>query len=95
MAGKPFAPIYDLALSLADQALGRPVDRSRVLAIGDGLATDIAGAQTQGLDRLFVAAGIHGAEALGPDGRLSAAAIDNLLATADLMADFAMGDLAW
>jgi HAD superfamily hydrolase (TIGR01459 family) len=72
MAGKPFAPIYDLALSLADQALGRPLDRSRVLAIGDGLATDIAGAQAQGLDRLFIAAGIHGAEVLGADGRLSA-----------------------
>jgi ribonucleotide monophosphatase NagD (HAD superfamily) len=95
MAGKPFAPIYDLALSLADQALGRPIDRSRVLAIGDGLATDIAGAQAQGLDRLFIAAGIHGAEALGPDGRLSAEAVDNLLAAADLTADFAMGDLAW
>jgi ribonucleotide monophosphatase NagD (HAD superfamily) len=95
MAGKPFAPIYDLALSLADQALGRPLDRSRVLAIGDGLATDIAGAQAQGLDRLFIAAGIHGAEVLGADGRLSAEAVDDLLADAELTADFAMADLAW
>ena len=95
MAGKPFAPIYDLALSLADPALGRPHDRARILAIGDGLATDIAGAQARGLDRLFVAAGIHGAEARGPDGRLSAAAVDDLLALAGLRADFAIGDLAW
>lgn len=95
MAGKPFAPIYDLALSLADQALGRPLDRSRVLAIGDGLATDIAGAQAQGLDRLFIAAGIHGAEVLGADGRLSAELVDDLLAAAELTADFAMADLAW
>jgi HAD superfamily hydrolase (TIGR01459 family) len=95
MAGKPFAPIYDLALTLADPALGRPHDRSRILAIGDGLATDIAGAQAQGLDRLFIAAGIHGAEARGSDGRLSARAVDDLLAAAGLAADFAMGDLAW
>jgi HAD superfamily hydrolase (TIGR01459 family) len=95
MAGKPFRPIYDLALSRADEALGRPHDRSRVLAIGDGLATDIAGAQARGLDRLFVAAGIHGADVRGADGRLSAEAVDDLLAEAGLSADFAMGDLAW
>ena len=95
MAGKPFAPIYELALSVADEALGRPHERSRILAIGDGLATDIAGAQAQGLDRLFIAAGIHGAEVRGADGRLSAQAVDQLLAAAGLGADFAMGDLAW
>ncbi|HLZ85064.1 MAG TPA: TIGR01459 family HAD-type hydrolase [Caulobacteraceae bacterium] len=95
MAGKPYAPIYDLALTHADEALGRPHERSRILAIGDGLATDIAGAQAQRLDRLFVAAGIHGAEVRGADGRLSARAVDDLLAMAGLSADFAMGDLAW
>ena len=95
MAGKPFAPIYDLALARADGALGRTHARSRVLAIGDGLATDIAGAQAQGLDRLFIAAGIHGPESRGSDGRLSATAVDDLLAAAGLAADFAMGDLAW
>lgn len=95
MAGKPFGPIYDLALSHADEALGRPHERSRILAIGDGLATDIAGAQAQRLDRLFVAAGIHGAELRQADGRLSARAVDDLLATAGLSADFAIGDLAW
>jgi HAD superfamily hydrolase (TIGR01459 family) len=95
MAGKPFPPIYTLALSLADGALGRAHERSRVLAIGDGLATDIAGAQAQELDRLFIAAGIHGAEVRGADGDLSPSAVDNLLAEAGLSADFAMGDLAW
>ena len=95
MAGKPFAPIYDLALSHAAAALGRPLERPRILVIGDGLATDIAGAQAQGLDRLFIAAGIHDAEVRGRDGRLSARAVDELLAMAGLGADFTMGDLAW
>ena len=95
MAGKPFAPIYDLALTAADEALGRRHDRARVLVVGDGLVTDIAGAQAQSLDRLFIATGIHGAESADADGALSAEAVDTLLAKAGLSTHFAMGDLAW
>jgi HAD superfamily hydrolase (TIGR01459 family) len=58
-AGKPHAPIYDRALALAEHALGAAIDRSRVLAIGDGMKTDIAGAAQAGLDALFVTGGIH------------------------------------
>ena len=58
-AGKPYAPIYDRALMLAEQARGAPIDKRRVLAIGDGMKTDIAGATRAGLDALFVTGGIH------------------------------------
>jgi len=58
-AGKPHAPIYEAALAAAGAALKAPLKRSRVLAIGDAMRTDIAGAAGQGLDALFVAAGIH------------------------------------
>ncbi|OYX91995.1 MAG: HAD family hydrolase, partial [Caulobacter sp. 35-67-4] len=34
MAGKPFAPIYDLAIARAAELTGKPVDRTRVLCIG-------------------------------------------------------------
>jgi len=99
MAGKPHAPIYALALDLADRALGAPHDPARTLAIGDGIATDIAGAQARGLDRLFIATGIHGGDAgggaSGGNRPPSAAAIDDLLAASGLTAHFAMGDLAW
>ena len=61
-AGKPFAPIYDAALAACAAALGRPPNR--VLAIGDGFRTDVAGASARGLDVLFVAGGIHRDEAL-------------------------------
>lgn len=61
MAGKPFAPIYDLALREAGSLLGQAPDRARILAIGDGLGTDVAGAAGQGIDCLLVASGIHGA----------------------------------
>ena len=58
-AGKPYAPIYDRALALAEQIRGAPVDKRRVLAIGDGMRTDIVGATRAGLDVLFVTGGIH------------------------------------
>ena len=63
-AGKPYRPIYDLALARAEEAAGRTVPLSRVLAIGDSLRTDLKGARTLGADFLFVTAGIH-AEELG------------------------------
>lgn len=59
--GKPYPHVYDRSLSL----LGCP-DRSRVLAAGDSLATDIAGARSAGLASLFNLTGIHGHELRGP-----------------------------
>jgi HAD superfamily hydrolase (TIGR01459 family) len=61
-AGKPHAPIYDLSLARAAEIRGSAVARSRVLAIGDGVRTDLAGAVRQGFDCIFVAGGIHAAE---------------------------------
>ena len=58
-AGKPHPPIYDSALALAERVRGAPVDKRRVLAIGDGMRTDILGATRAGLDALFVTGGIH------------------------------------
>jgi HAD superfamily hydrolase (TIGR01459 family) len=58
-AGKPHAPVYQRALALAERARGSAIDRSRVLAIGDGMKTDITGAARAGLDALFVTGGIH------------------------------------
>jgi HAD superfamily hydrolase (TIGR01459 family) len=64
-AGKPFPPIYRAALSAAEAALGRTIEPARTLAVGDGMRTDIAGALGQGLDALFISAGIHRDEAEG------------------------------
>lgn len=58
-AGKPYAPIYDRALTLAERARGAAIERGRVLAIGDGMRTDITGAERAGLDALFVTGGVH------------------------------------
>lgn len=95
MAGKPFGPIYAMAYAEADRLAGRRLDRSRLLAIGDGLPTDVKGANSQGLDLLFVAGGIHAAELSGPGGNLEQALVDDFLHRADASARYAMRDLAW
>ena len=95
MAGKPFGPIYELAIDEGERLLGRPVDRSRVLCIGDGVVTDVLGANRQALDCLFIAQGIHGDAAKGADGRLDPARAGALLRAETTWARYAMLDLAW
>jgi len=94
MAGKPYPAIYELALAEAAARLGRPLDPKRVLCIGDGLPTDVRGANAQGLDVLFVARGIHGGETIGPEG-LNMAAVADLLRQDALAAQWAIADLVW
>ncbi|MBV8121946.1 MAG: TIGR01459 family HAD-type hydrolase [Alphaproteobacteria bacterium] len=55
--GKPYRSIYDRCLTLLGVA-----DRSRILAVGDSLRTDIAGAAAAGLDSLLIIGGIHADE---------------------------------
>jgi HAD superfamily hydrolase (TIGR01459 family) len=52
--GKPYPAIYDHAFHLA----GNP-PKDEVLAVGDGLQTDILGAARLGIDAIFVSGGIH------------------------------------
>ena len=59
--GKPHGPVYDMARTEI-AALRKGVAATRLLAIGDGMPTDIKGANGQGLDVLFIADGIHGEE---------------------------------
>ncbi len=59
MAGKPFAPIYELARKKAEVARGGPVSAAEILAIGDGPETDIRGAANQGVACLYVSGGVR------------------------------------
>lgn len=63
IAGKPHRPIYEAALAEARRIRG-DFDHARVLAIGDGMPTDVRGAIAAGLDLLYVSDGIHAAEYL-------------------------------
>ena len=67
IAGKPYRPIYDLAISEAEHIAGKPFDKHRILAIGDGMPTDVAGAAAYGLDVLYISGGIHAQDYGTPD----------------------------
>jgi HAD superfamily hydrolase (TIGR01459 family) len=90
MAGKPHAPIYRAALARAGALKNGPIDPSRVMAIGDGVITDIAGANAQSLDVLFVVGGIHTAETRDVRGDFDPAAAEALLTAAGKYAAYAM-----
>jgi len=93
-AGKPYRPIYDLALAKAQAAAGRKVAASRVLAIGDSVRTDLKGARTIGVDFLFVTSGIH-AEELGGRERPDSKALNAAFAAAGDRPKAVMRELVW
>jgi HAD superfamily hydrolase (TIGR01459 family) len=66
-AGKPHLPVYERTLAEIGRLRGKPVERSRVLCIGDGVETDLAGAHAAGLRSVFVASPIFAPSGLGPE----------------------------
>ena len=94
MAGKPYRQIYDEALRLADAAAGRPIDRSRILAIGDSVRTDAIGAANAGLDLLFITGSIH-AQELDAFGEPDPDAVRDLVAPSGARLKGFMPRLAW
>jgi HAD superfamily hydrolase (TIGR01459 family) len=93
-AGKPYRPIYDQALAMAEAARGTAVQRRRVLAIGDSVRTDLKGAAAFGVDCLFVTAGIH-AEELGHRDAPDAGALAEIFAAAGVAPKAVMRRLTW
>ncbi len=66
--GKPHAPIYEAALGRAAAFRGGEVPPlERVLAIGNSVRTDVAGAAAFGVDCLFVISGLHAGDLGGPE----------------------------
>ena len=59
--GKPFQPIYDLARQRLSSS-GVQINDDRILAIGDGITTDILGAEKEGIDSLFITGGLAALE---------------------------------
>lgn len=93
-AGKPFKPIYQMALAKAEEASGRKIPLNRVLAIGDSTRTDLRGAHSVGLDFLFITSGIH-AEELGGREKPDTKALSGVLAAAGVMPKAVMRELVW
>ena len=93
-AGKPFKPIYDMALASAEKVRGSNVPLDRVLCIGDSVRTDLRGARDAGIDFLFITAGIHAEELGGRDGP-DPEAIRTVLGAAGALPKAGMRDLVW
>lgn len=72
--GKPHRPVYERALELAQEKRGSAVAPGRILAVGDALRTDMAGARDYGVDGLLVVNGIHRDEVM-PNGAFDATAL--------------------
>lgn len=66
--GKPHPPIYDLARRRAESVRGESVADAAILCIGDGIATDVQGGMSEGLDTLFVTGGLAAEETGTVDG---------------------------
>ena len=79
--GKPHRSVYESCFEL--MSIG---DRSRILAIGDSLRTDIAGANGAEIDSLLIAGGLHTKE-FAPDGRLDLGCIVDATAAAGVRPD--------
>ena len=93
-AGKPHAPAYERAMRVIGGLRGSVPPLDRILAIGDAVRTDIAGAAAFGLESLFVGQGIHRDEVLR-DGRLDAGAVGRLFAEAPALPIAATVGVAW
>lgn len=88
-AGKPHLPIYERTFTEIARVAGRPVPKERLLAIGDGLDTDLAGAHAAGLNSVFIASGVH------LPGEFNAAVLAALFASRPFAPVAALPALAW
>jgi len=89
-AGKPYPPIYEAAFAIVAELAAHPVPRERILAIGDGVRTDIAGAAAMGIRSVYIASGVH----LGAT-PLSEQSLANLFSGVAMKPVAAMTGLIW
>jgi HAD superfamily hydrolase (TIGR01459 family) len=92
LGGKPHPPIYELARRQVEEVLGHPAKAP--LVIGDGVDTDILGANRQDIPCVFVADGIF-AEHARHEGALSTEKLSAMLAEREVHAAYAMDSLVW
>jgi len=86
--GKPGPAPYRACRARFAAWAGAPVADRDMLAIGDGLATDILGATRAGLSALFIEDGLH-REEIAEDG------VEAVLARYEAVPDYRMRRLAW
>ena len=93
--GKPHLPVYDFVADRLREINGRTIDRTHWLAIGDGLKTDILGADRAGIDALLITGGVHEPELSDATGAPDPNRITQILNRDGLKAVAAMRRLVW
>ncbi|MDG4648306.1 TIGR01459 family HAD-type hydrolase [Roseibacterium sp. SDUM158017] len=89
--GKPHPPIYDLARRRLEQ-IGRSVPEDRILAVGDGILTDVKGGMGENIDTLFITGGLARSET-GTTDQPDPDRLDAFLADIRLQPTYAIGML--
>ena len=89
--GKPHPPIYDLARRRLAALDGAPSD-PRIVAIGDGIGTDVLGGVQEDLDVLFISGGLAAAETK-TDRQPEPAALEAYLTSQQMSVPYAIGYL--
>ena len=91
--GKPHRATYEQALALLAELAGRAISPAKVLAVGDGIRTDVRGGLDAGLDVLFVTGGLAASD-LGTDPEhAEPAKLDAYLAEHGVAPQYAIGRL--
>lgn len=93
-AGKPYPAAYESARAAAQDIRGADVPQARILAIGDALRTDLAGAAAAGIDAMFITGGIHRDDTMEGT-RISPPKLEKLFANGAPAAIAAMPVLSW
>lgn len=89
--GKPHPPIYDLARRRLQQ-IGKLAGDERILAVGDGISTDIQGGMGENIDTLFISGGLARAET-GTDTQPDPDKLAQFLAEAQIGPSYSIGFL--
>ncbi len=89
--GKPHPPIYDLARRRLVQ-MGKGTSDDRILAIGDGIVTDIPGGIGENIDTLFITGGLA-REETGTETQPDPAKLARFLTDAQLEPTYSIGML--
>lgn len=91
--GKPHPPIYALARQRLTDLARLEVPDENILAIGDGIATDVSGALGEGLDALFISGGLAAEETGTADSGPDPKKLADFLASHQMTARYAIGFL--
>ncbi|TRD16427.1 TIGR01459 family HAD-type hydrolase [Palleronia caenipelagi] len=92
--GKPHPPVYDMARRRLAEAGGGQIGDGSILAVGDGIHTDIKGAVGEGIDALFVTGGLAAAETgtgPAPEAQPDPAKLETFLSEHSLSPTYSIG----